>query len=560
MKAIRFCGVPLTAALMVLGLTACSNDEFADYKYEDDGIKSFTSFTATIGEEAITRAYLGDAGVEGKKRMYWNEGDEIAVFSDADSDFKTFKVTSVSSDNKATIQGEKISGTAFYGYYPNRDGNLSLDNDNPKLLHASLSVNDFDEGENTQTPTMVAISNSRNLAFKQVTGMIHVSIGGIYRLEKVTLSGNDNEVLYGNGTIDLSVDEPMFKLDNNQDANKSLGGTIRQGDEQLLGEGMVEIYFSLPPMTLAKGFTLEIKGYDETGKTIVFQKSTEASVVIKRAHINHYTLANVMEELNAQGNDGIIEFADENVKAICVQNWDTNGDEELSYEEAAAVTTIPTVKNQYGEKHSIFASHFYIFSSAIEITTFNELQYFKSLTDIPSGMFRGQNISEVTLPDSTVSIGSLAFNSCPNLRSIIIPKTVTNIGDYAFMGCVSLDNVIIPNSVTAIGREAFENCSGMKSINVSENIISIESSTFKGCSSLTSIVIPEGVTSIGYGAFQNCSSLKSFTCLASNPPSLGNNALNDMPATIYVPAASVNAYKTADGWSAYAGFIQAIPE
>ncbi len=38
-----------------------------------------------------------------------------------------------------------------------------------------------------------------------------------------------------------------------------------------------------------------------------------------------------------------IEFADANVKAICVANWDTYGDGELSYAEAAMVTNLGTV-------------------------------------------------------------------------------------------------------------------------------------------------------------------------------------------------------------------------
>ena len=38
--------------------------------------------------------------------------------------------------------------------------------------------------------------------------------------------------------------------------------------------------------------------------------------------------------------NGNIVFADPNVKALCVANWDTDGDKELSYAEAAAVTDV----------------------------------------------------------------------------------------------------------------------------------------------------------------------------------------------------------------------------
>jgi hypothetical protein len=59
----------------------------------------------------------------------------------------------------------------------------------------------------------------------------------------------------------------------------------------------------------------------------------------------------------------VITFADANVKAICVANWDTNGDGELSEEEAAAVTSLGVV-----------------FKGNTEITSFDELQYFTGLT------------------------------------------------------------------------------------------------------------------------------------------------------------------------------------
>ena len=56
-----------------------------------------------------------------------------------------------------------------------------------------------------------------------------------------------------------------------------------------------------------------------------------------------------------------ITFEDINVKLVCLKNWDTNGDGELSYEEAAAVTSIGTLfkentaiisfKEQIGRAH-----------------------------------------------------------------------------------------------------------------------------------------------------------------------------------------------------------------
>ena len=95
-----------------------------------------------------------------------------------------------------------------------------------------------------------------------------------------------------------------------------------------------------------------------------------------------------------------------------------------------------------------------------------------------------------------------------------------------------------------------------------EGATSIGDSAFAYCDGLTSITIPDSVTSIGSHAFYNCSSLISITITAVVPPTLSNvNAFQDTNSCpIYVPAASVNAYKTANTWSNLADRIEAIPE
>ncbi len=71
---------------------------------------------------------------------------------------------------------------------------------------------------------------------------------------------------------------------------------------------------------------------------------------------------------------------------------------------------------------------------------------------------------------------------------------------------------------------------------------------------MTSVTIPNSVTSIGNGAFYHCTGLTSVTCYAENVPSTGSNAFdssNMENATLYVPTASIDAYKTTEPWSGF---------
>lgn len=145
------------------------------------------------------------------------------------------------------------------------------------------------------------------------------------------------------------------------------------------------------------------------------------------------------------------------------------------------------------------------------------------------------------------------------MTSAEIGYCVNSISQGAFSGCSSLTSIGIPNSVTSIGSFAFTNCSSLSSCTIGTGIKIIERYTFYRCSSLTSIDLHSGFTSINDAAFQSCSSLQSITVRATTPPSLGSDvffATNNCP--IYVPAASVDAYKADSRWSTYASRIQAI--
>ena len=169
--------------------------------------------------------------------------------------------------------------------------------------------------------------------------------------------------------------------------------------------------------------------------------------------------------------------------------------------------------------------------------------------DAAQGIYQlssGEHTVEYSLIDGTTLEGPI-FAGCNNITEVIIPNGITSIEKKCFtvpgtticagpfISCV-VENVIIPNSVTSIGGNAFQDCRN-----------------------LTSIDIPDSVTSIGESAFNGCSGLTRVTVNATTPPTLNSGAFgstNDCP--IYVPSASVEAYKSASEWSSYASRIQAI--
>ena len=144
--------------------------------------------------------------------------------------------------------------------------------------------------------------------------------------------------------------------------------------------------------------------------------------------------------------------------------------------------------------------------------------------------------------------------------SVIINNCVNAIGDRAFSEYRSLESVTIPDSVKRIEQLAFEGCYSLSSVDIPNGVARFGQQAFYKCSGLTSIDIPSGVTSIGSQAFYQCESLTSITVEATTPPTLSSgvfNRTNDCP--IYVPAASLSAYQSANRWSDYASRIVAIP-
>lgn len=276
----------------------------------------------------------------------------------------------------------------------------------------------------------------------------------------------------------------------------------------------------------------------------------------------------------------IIEFADDNVKNICVANWDTNGDGELSKEEAAAVTTL--IDSETSKS---------VFYQNSTITSFEEFQYFTGLTSIDIYGFRDcTSLKSIKLPSTINSIKNYAFNNCYALSSIILPESLTSLGFCAFNNCRGLGYLYIPKNVSLITGGAIMGCnnlisiavdpanayfdsrggcnaiiqktgnvlvSGCKNTIIPNDVESILNRAFANTSTLTRMEIPASVISIGEYAFSGCTNLTSLVIRNTNPSSITvgtvaftyNNPYLSSRCVLTVPYGTKQSYVDATDWT-----------
>ena len=220
---------------------------------------------------------------------------------------------------------------------------------------------------------------------------------------------------------------------------------------------------------------------------------------------------------------------------------------------------------------------FYGCSSLAEIVIPNSVR-----TIYSEAFYNCSEMTSIIIPNSVISIESSAFSGCSGLTSIIIPDNVTTIGQSAFRDCSNLASVTIPNSVSSIGRHAFYGTKWYNnqpdglvymgniaytykgtmpqdtSISIKEGTLSITGYSFYNCSGLTSVLIPNSVKSIGTYAFASCSDLIDVYCYARKGSTANTSIFNNSGiqfATLHVPEASINGYKTTEPWSGFGNIV-----
>ncbi len=289
--------------------------------------------------------------------------------------------------------------------------------------------------------------------------------------------------------------------------------------------------------------------------------------------------------------------------------------EDYAFEGCAGLTsiTIPNSVTNIGERaffgcsgltsvtigNSVKSIGRYVFYGCTALTS---VTIPNSVTSIESDAFSGCSaLTSITIPESVTSIGDYAFSRCTSLKNIVcLAKKAPSVSSYSFSNTNSAilhvpqgskssytrnsywsilsiyEDVDIwdynaeTNTLTIKCEGAMENyqdpsytlwCeyrSSIKEIYIREGVTSIGSCAFKENPNLITVTIPSTVTTISSQAFANCNELTDIYCLAESVPAIESNAFANSYidyATLHVPAASVNAYKTSEPWSMFGTIV-----
>lgn len=501
----------IVAAIAIFIFVSCSERNEGNPVLEERyiTIKAFV-------ENAVTRTTRDSDG-----KVLWLPNDAISLFYHTGTDGGS-KFTSVNETKAARtgfsgvinvisgfVEGGVENPRYFYGIYPyNVENSVDADGKIVTVVRDNQEgmPNTFADGH------YVSIGKSQGLEM----GFYNLCGGFKFRLTredvtKVTLKGNNGEILAGKVKVAIG-DDNVPLVDEIIDGKTELVMTCPEGAAFQTG---VDYYLVMIPQTLSSGLTFTM----ETADGLLGERVVDVSVDIPRSYFSYSD--SPVDTGVEYGLSGNIVFAYPEIKAICVRNWDTDGDGELSYAEAAAVKSLG----------STFSG-----KTWFKNMSFDELQYFTGLTNLDHAFSAGEGLTSVILPNSLTSLGVSAFSGCDELTHIVIPSSVTEIGINAFSGCSGLTSIDVPESVTTIGSGAFRDCSGLTSIVIPSSVTTIESGTFENCAGLTSIEIPDAVTSIKYRAFYGCSKLSSID-IPDSVTTIGQYAFQDCSslASIIIP-------------------------
>ena len=247
------------ASVAVLTLAGCKQEQFDDRRAPENYYASMETF----GSDAKTA--LGES-----RSVVWSSEDRIAIF-EGNGAGQAYQVLNAYV-GKSSGEFEEVEGLVAEGIGASLEGTIAV-----YPFNEDLSVTSGDNGDyimegitfpseqkyiagsfSDEAFPMTAIceNGNRNLSFKNIGGVLKLSLTGSYSVSQITLTGNSGEPLSGSAIVTLDLDGiPSVTMPDDASTSVSL---VCDPAVRLDSYKATDFYISIPPTDFENGFKVTI--------------------------------------------------------------------------------------------------------------------------------------------------------------------------------------------------------------------------------------------------------------------------------------------------------------
>ena len=285
---------------------------------EERGSEART-INAVIVQQPDTRTSLNGPDANGVYRTVWSPGDQIMVFS---GDLACrYILKSGENTNKGVFEGYGNSED-LVAVYPL---SIGISRTGATIEVGLPEVQEYVSGNiPLGAYPMLGIYGDETFSFRNLCSVLKVPMFGDATVKSITFTPN-NAGVKASGKAVINVNSTKLEMDDNSKPSVKL-----DCPDVKLSAQPTDFHFVVPAQIYPGGFTLTIA--TDKGDVV---KTLKSDITLDRSVL--YPIEAFECKIDSKEN---IIFEDANFKAYLVANFDTDGDGEISKEEALAITKI----------------------------------------------------------------------------------------------------------------------------------------------------------------------------------------------------------------------------
>lgn len=302
----------MAASVAAISMTGCQEEQFEGRPDPDN----YYASVETFGTD--TRTALGEG-----RSVVWSSEDRIAIF-EGNGSGQAYQVLDAyvgkSSGEFAEVEGlmTEETGAGIEGtiaVYPFNEDLTVTSGDNGNYIIEGITFPSDQKyiagsfSDEAFPMTAICEQGNKSLSFKNIGGVLKLSLTGSYSVSQITLTGNSGEPLSGPATVILGSDGiPSVTMSDDASTSVSL---FCDPAVQLDPQKATDFYISIPPTKFEAGFKVTI--LDEEGK--------EHGLATHRSNSVERSAILAMPETTPESLDGIELTADTFCSVDFIEGW-----------------------------------------------------------------------------------------------------------------------------------------------------------------------------------------------------------------------------------------------